>query len=119
MAAAPAVLTYRGCGAVSPWPEQERVLAVSFGESLAYWPAGITRCSMITPPELRRQARRLSIDAEHAAEGAEKRILLDLASRLMDTASALERLERSDAPKLKPVRSDFVASAKVVKVPLP
>jgi hypothetical protein len=73
---------------------------------------------MITPPELRRQARRLSIDAEHAADGAEKRILLDLASRLMDTASALERLERSDAPKLMPVCFDFVASAKVVKVPL-
>jgi hypothetical protein len=74
---------------------------------------------MITPPELRRQARRLSIDAERAADGGEKRILLDLVSRLMDTASALERLERSDAPKLMPVRSDSAASARVVKVPLP
>jgi hypothetical protein len=74
---------------------------------------------MITPPELRRQARRLSIDAEQAADGAEKRILLGLVSRLMDTASALERLERSDGPKLLPVRSDFVASARVVKIPLP
>ena len=57
---------------------------------------------MITPPELRQQARRLSSDAERTADSAEKKILLDLVSKLMQTASALEEVERGDTPKLVP-----------------
>jgi hypothetical protein len=37
---------------------------------------------MITPPDLRRQARHLLTQADRAAHGIEKRILLDLAAKL-------------------------------------
>jgi hypothetical protein len=48
---------------------------------------------MITPPELRWQAQRLLSDAKRATDSTEEKILLDLALRLGDAASALERNE--------------------------
>jgi hypothetical protein len=44
---------------------------------------------MITPPDLRRQARHLLTQADRAALGIEKRILLDRAAKLEETALAL------------------------------
>jgi hypothetical protein len=55
---------------------------------------------MITPPELRHLAERLSIDAKNAADARERRMLLDLMAKLIDTAAALEQMEQGDAPKI-------------------
>jgi hypothetical protein len=55
---------------------------------------------MITPPDLRRQARHLLTQADRATDGVEKRILLDLAARLGETASALEDIEAEDRLRL-------------------
>jgi hypothetical protein len=57
--------------------------------------------SMITPPELRWQAERLLAEAENAGD-TEKRILLELVSKLRQTASALERIEGYDSPNTPP-----------------
>jgi hypothetical protein len=48
---------------------------------------------MITPPELRQQARRLVTDAQRTGNLAEKIMLLDLAEKLTDTAAILEKEE--------------------------
>jgi hypothetical protein len=55
---------------------------------------------MITPSDLRRQARHLLLEADRAADGSEKRILIDLADKLGETASALEDIEAEDILKL-------------------
>ena len=52
---------------------------------------------MISAPELRWQAERLLVEAENAGD-IEKRILLELVSKLRQTASALERIEGYDSP---------------------
>jgi hypothetical protein len=51
---------------------------------------------MITPPDLRRQSRHLMTEADRAVDVIEKRILFELASRLRETASALEDIEAED-----------------------
>jgi hypothetical protein len=53
---------------------------------------------MTTPPELRWQAQRLRAEAERNTGGAEKRILLDLATRLAEAAAALEQEEGGTGP---------------------
>jgi hypothetical protein len=53
---------------------------------------------MITPPELRWQAQRLLSDAKRASDGTEETILLDLALRLSDVASAIEMNEANSGP---------------------
>jgi hypothetical protein len=65
------------------------------GESLAVG-------RMITPPELRWQAERVQVEAERSTDIIEKRILLDLVSKLSETASALEKAEgrNGHTPKL-------------------
>jgi hypothetical protein len=55
---------------------------------------------MITPAALRRQARDLSVQADRAADDIEKKILLDLAAKLGETASALEDIEIEDRLRL-------------------
>ena len=60
--------------------------------------------SMITPAELRWQAERLLAEAENAGE-FEKTILLELASKLRQTASALEGIEGYGTPSPPTPRS--------------
>ena len=59
---------------------------------------------MITPPELRWQAQRLRVEAGRVGDSAERRILLDLVSKLCETALALEKAEGGNSPMRKPVK---------------
>jgi hypothetical protein len=69
---------------------------------LAESPAKIAVRNMTTPPELRWQAQRLLVEAGRVADSTERRILLDLVSKLAETASALEKAEggNGQVPKL-------------------
>ena len=76
----------------------------SLSDQSSEGPARIAVGNMTTPPELRWQAQRLLVEVGRAAEGPEKRILLDLVSKLCETALALEKAEGGNSPMRKPVK---------------
>jgi len=58
---------------------------------------------MITPPELRQQARRLLADARHARNSVEKKLLLQLAEKVLETAARFEKEENEEEEILYPL----------------
>jgi hypothetical protein len=61
---------------------------------------------MITPPELRQQARRLLADARYARNNAEKKLLLELAAKVLETAAKLEKEESEGELDLMQLRQE-------------
>jgi hypothetical protein len=71
---------------------------------------------MITPPELRQQARRLLADARRARNNAEKKLLLELAAKVLETAAKLEREESEGELDLVPLLQEVGFKRRRIKL---
>jgi len=71
---------------------------------------------MITPPELRQQARCLLADARRARNNAEKKLLLELAAKVLETAAKLEREESEGELDLVPLLQEVGFKRRRIKL---